>query len=241
MGKGTLAPSILRLPPSVSSTITGTARTLVNATVSLRSFRTSKPKCILSDPLLCVVNAGAWCIVSAPLILGVGFDDPALVDQIIPIITNKHAIAVSQSWAGHPGMLLSSVDPEASTPDAAGYIKQTGALLSTNVQLHVANVTVKQAEAWCTASDECAAFTFECNTTTGINNACTAAEETQIKQTFFQSGGGHNYDREWATFVKASDVGAGHYAQQIWGKPLPGGSWAVLAINGVSSTTLRLL
>jgi hypothetical protein len=43
---------------------------------------------------------GGWCIVSAPLILGHDLSNETLNAEIWPIITNKHAIAVSQSWAG---------------------------------------------------------------------------------------------------------------------------------------------
>ena len=46
---------------------------------------------------------GAWCTVSAPLILGMNLQDDPNLAEVIPIITNPHAIAVSQSWAGHPG------------------------------------------------------------------------------------------------------------------------------------------
>ena len=82
------------------------------------------------------------------------------MDAIMPIITNKHSIEVSQSWAGHPGMLLASFDPEAPVPDAAGFVQQKGAIVSTSPNVHVANMTVGQAEDWCAASEECAAFTF---------------------------------------------------------------------------------
>jgi alpha-galactosidase len=39
---------------------------------------------------------GAWCIVSAPLILGHDLANDMVNDLIWPIITNKHAISVSQ-------------------------------------------------------------------------------------------------------------------------------------------------
>eukprot|EP00038_Savillea_parva_P002170 m.111306 g.111306 ORF g.111306 m.111306 type:complete len:180 (+) comp10749_c0_seq2:141-680(+) len=44
---------------------------------------------------------GAWCIVSAPLILGLELT-PENLDPIIDIIGNKEALAVNQAWAGHP-------------------------------------------------------------------------------------------------------------------------------------------
>lgn len=51
---------------------------------------------------------GAWCIVSAPLILGYDVNNSAISDAVWPIITNRHAIAVNQAWAGHPGSLVDS-------------------------------------------------------------------------------------------------------------------------------------
>jgi len=49
---------------------------------------------------------GAWCVVSAPLILGMDLTNDALVESVIDIISNKEAIAVNQAWAGHPGRLV---------------------------------------------------------------------------------------------------------------------------------------
>jgi hypothetical protein len=173
--------------------------------------------------------------------------NPEHLAEVIPIITNPHAIAVSQAWAGHPGMLLSSVDSTATKPDAAGYVRQIGALLVTSPDVHVANMTKAQAEAWCTASAACVAFTFACNGTahTDMQNTltCTAAEEAQVRECFFKSGMAQNGDPKWVTYIKAAAVPATPAAQQIWGKPLPGGAWAVIAINGNvnKSMTVSLL
>jgi len=49
---------------------------------------------------------GAWCIVSSPLILGFDLTNPQRVNLVWDIITNTEAIAVSQTWAGHPGRLV---------------------------------------------------------------------------------------------------------------------------------------
>ncbi len=60
---------------------------------------------------------GAWVVVSAPLILGHDLADDAKNDLIWPIITNKKAIEVSQSFAEgdafHPGGLVKSWTPPA--------------------------------------------------------------------------------------------------------------------------------
>lgn len=51
---------------------------------------------------------GAWCVVSAPLILGLELTDEKLAD-VLDIIGNEEALAVNQAWAGHPGMLVENV------------------------------------------------------------------------------------------------------------------------------------
>ena len=49
---------------------------------------------------------GAWCTVSAPLIIGYDVTNSNRTDLVWDILTNTEAIAVSQTWAGHPGTLL---------------------------------------------------------------------------------------------------------------------------------------
>ena len=43
---------------------------------------------------------GAWCTVSAPLILGFDLTNSTTIDRVWSLITNDEAIAVSQTWAG---------------------------------------------------------------------------------------------------------------------------------------------
>ena len=59
---------------------------------------------------------GAWCIMSSPLILGFDLRDEAKVAQLWPFVANTEAIAVSQSWGGHPGWRLKAWTPEGSWP-----------------------------------------------------------------------------------------------------------------------------
>ena len=54
---------------------------------------------------------GGWCVISAPLVIGMDVTDKAAVDAVWPILSNKAAIAVNQAWAGHPGRLVQE-DPE---------------------------------------------------------------------------------------------------------------------------------
>jgi len=54
---------------------------------------------------------GAWVVISAPLILGFDLTDQTKLTQVWDIITNREAISISQTWAGHPGMLVKSWNP----------------------------------------------------------------------------------------------------------------------------------
>ena len=50
-------------------------------------------------------HLGLWEILSSPLTLSFDLTNATLMDELWPIITNPEALAVSQSWHGHPGSL----------------------------------------------------------------------------------------------------------------------------------------
>jgi hypothetical protein len=184
---------------------------------------------------------GAYCIVSSPLVLDLdlvlgatagGPGGGSFLAPVVPILTNRHALAVNQAWAGSPGQLLLSIDPDNPNgqPDAAGFQKLVGAL-GPGHDLRSSNTTsIAEAEAWCAAADTCEGFTFD------------NQQRAPLQQLLFKDGTGgstNNYtgnvvnrDPKWTTYLKYKYIGASTTAQQVWGKPLPGGGWAVLAING---------
>lgn len=49
---------------------------------------------------------GAWCIVSAPLVLGMDLRDTAKLQEVWPIISNVEAIEVNQLYTGDSGVLV---------------------------------------------------------------------------------------------------------------------------------------
>ena len=49
-----------------------------------------------------------WAVTSSPLILGFDLTDEARLRAAWPIIANEEALAVSQSWSGHPGFLIAN-------------------------------------------------------------------------------------------------------------------------------------
>jgi alpha-galactosidase len=52
----------------------------------------------------------AWCIVSAPLVLGNDLTDAKTMDLVWPIISNREALAVNDAWAGDAGVLAKQSD-----------------------------------------------------------------------------------------------------------------------------------
>jgi len=62
---------------------------------------------------------GAWVITSSPLILGYDLNDESITDKIWDIISNREAIAIHQTWAGHPGRQVKTWVPP-SPPPVAG-------------------------------------------------------------------------------------------------------------------------
>eukprot|EP00051_Salpingoeca_urceolata_P019433 m.283926 g.283926 ORF g.283926 m.283926 type:complete len:431 (-) comp19421_c0_seq10:29-1321(-) len=57
---------------------------------------------------------GAWCIVSAPLVLGCDLRDNATIDSIWDIISNRVAIKVNQAWYGDAGIRVKASGPQVS-------------------------------------------------------------------------------------------------------------------------------
>ena len=181
----------------------------------------------------------AWCVVSSPLMLGTNLlkagADRAALAAVAPVITNQAAIRVNQDWVGSPGRLLLSSDPSnPDQPDAAHFVRFKGALGAAH-PLRRANASIAEAEAWCGAAPICEGFSF----------AVAGEKAPQGPTVYFVDGTGgdaghggpNNGDPKWVTYLKYKYVGAGPLAQQWWGKPLSGGAWAVLAINGHTNRT----
>jgi len=179
----------------------------------------------------------AWCIISSPLVLEFDFAGAGvtqMLEQVASILTHPGAIAVNQAWAGSPGLLLQSSDPSnPDQPDAAGFVKLEGALGPGHDMLNSSSMTIAEAESWCGKQATCEGFTFD-------------NQRTPPALLFKDGMGGSsnnftgnvvNRDPKWTTFMKHQYVGASALAQQVWGKPLPGGAWAVLAINGGTGGT----
>ena len=59
---------------------------------------------------------GAWLIMSSPLVLGFDLRNDSLVSAAWPFIANTEALAVSQSYAGHPGWRFAAWTPAGSRP-----------------------------------------------------------------------------------------------------------------------------
>jgi alpha-galactosidase len=49
-----------------------------------------------------------WAVTSSPLIIGFDLTNATLLRQVWPIVANEEVLAVSQTWAGHPGRLVAN-------------------------------------------------------------------------------------------------------------------------------------
>ena len=174
----------------------------------------------------------AWCIISSPLVLEIDFAGAGvtqMLEQVASILTHPGAIAVNQAWAGSPGLLLQSSDPSnPDPPDAAGFVKLVGALGPNHDMLNSSSMTIAEAELWCGKQATCEGFTFDNQRTPPV----LLFKDGMGGSTNNYTGNVVNRDPKWTTYMKHEYIGASALAQQVWGKPLPGGAWAVLAING---------
>lgn len=163
---------------------------------------------------------GAWCTVSSPLTLGLNLLSPEL-EEVIPIITNKEAIAVNQNWAGHPGFLVATYDASAKADKDGFIIYANGGALTRGNDLAVKNMSsLDAAEAWCKGQADCVGFTTD------------VAKPNNNKVYFKEVAVGINTDKNWTSYVKKQFAPAGTGTQQIWAKPQPNGAFAVIYING---------
>jgi len=91
---------------------------------------------------------GAWCIVSAPLVLSIDLTKE-LTKDLIEIIMNAEAIKINQAWAGHPGTFLRNatsavqvwVKPQPNNAMAILFINPLGTNITANVSLAELNMT----------------------------------------------------------------------------------------------------
>jgi len=84
---------------------------------------------------------GAWCIMSAPLVLGFDLRNEDIISDVWAFVANEEAIEVSQSWSGHPGWRVKAWTPKGSRP--VGY--QPRDLDSENVFTSKEPINVMQA------------------------------------------------------------------------------------------------
>ena len=151
---------------------------------------------------------GAWAVSSAPLIIGasLSLDDPAAqsaLDKVWDIITNREAIAVSQTWAGEPGnvvrewaapnvpTLVALPCSAASSADAPPYAYNNFALAAGNDISVAPMASLSAAEDFCSGAPSCAGFTYK-----GAKGG--PAGHT----TFFKSAIAVDADPAWSSYTK---------------------------------------
>ncbi|EDQ91557.1 uncharacterized protein MONBRDRAFT_31543 [Monosiga brevicollis MX1] len=204
---------------------------------------------------------GAWAIVSSPLILGFDLQDQAKFDRVWPIISNKEAIAVNQQWAGHPGMLVTTLSPEGSklypwaeecgsdssqkgwTYDPASMtVEYAGYCLDGSSSSQLALTA-------CTNSAE-QAFDYHAGAELKFGDSCVdnydfSGPVVQIygcnngKNQLFTISDGYVKDAENLCWSVKNSSPAGSNVE-VWAKPQPNNAMAVLFINDMASTASNI-
>jgi hypothetical protein len=154
---------------------------------------------------------GAWCVVSAPLILGLDLADTATLASVIPYVTNAEAIAVNQQWAGHPGRLVAEIEPK-----SAGWTHQLGALkVGNDLEGWPQNVTLDAAKKACESAASCGGITY---------HSPDPQPAGVLTMYLKEEGVPANSDKNWTHYSRPA-------AAQVWVKPQPAGKLAVYVVN----------
>lgn len=108
-GKGLTGPGCFAYPDMLEVGVTNSQRPGL-ATLSFTEART---------------HFGAWCIVSAPLVLGMDLRDEAKLAEVLPIISNTEAMAVNDAWAGDAGVLAKASAETVTLPNCSWFNKDS--------------------------------------------------------------------------------------------------------------------
>lgn len=137
---------------------------------------------------------GAWCVVSAPLILGLDLSDTPTLASILPFVTNEEAIAVNQNWAGHPGRLAAEFYPPGWTHAPGAYSK------GHDRPGWPRNATLADAERACEGDKGCSGLTYH----------SPEAEPTAPVQIYLKDvGATANADHNWTHYSRGEPVQVG--------------------------------
>jgi alpha-galactosidase len=163
---------------------------------------------------------GAWCIISAPLILGLPLSDASLA-PVLNFIGNAEAIAINQAWAGHPGLLVEEV--QVGKDAHVGFIPQR----SGGVQSHASVIQPSGGSLAAASSAPSTLATSNVPEAAQVHHTPDVVpspwDQTNLPDTALPHNGIHH----------ASEValGTNSYPSQLWAKPQPAGAAAALLIN----------
>jgi len=210
---------------------------------------------------------GAWCIVSAPLILGLHMTEE-LLKPIIDIITNSEAVAVNQAWAGHPGMLVKTWNPpsnkkyvlalkcDSSDPTQTGWSYRKASSTVESAGLCLDATVPKQLEMKKCGGSSQQHFTYDAKSKNlkAPNGQCVDVNDWNGPVVWlYNCNGGTNQQLEFVsngTFcdscgdskkkcIGTSNKSPGSNAAQLWTKKMPNKQRAILIINANADTNIN--
>lgn len=169
---------------------------------------------------------GAWVVVSAPLVLGYDLTNMTTTKRVWPIISNTEAIAISQTWAGHPGRLVAGYSDATSVHPSTRFDMCTNASFPRSLngmecdglsQVHGVS-TWDACQQSCCADPTCEVWQWGTNAGAGAAMECWTGTSHQCSK-----------NPNWPAGRARSPGGA---SVQLWAKPLTHGAYAAFVING---------
>lgn len=181
----------------------------------------------LANPTEDRSHFGAWVIVSAPLILGFQLTDEATMDRVWPVVSNTEAIAISQTWAGHPGRLVTNYNDRASVlpHDAAATCDNTTFPFDYGGK-----------QAWGLTQDKAAKTWQDCEQACCADSGCTIWQwgGPTPHQCFIGAAKYFTDNKQWFASrgkAKPPPPPPGSNTVQLWAKPLHNGVYAAFALS----------
>jgi hypothetical protein len=199
---------------------------------------------------------GAWVIVSSPLTLSFDLTNQVSMDRVWPIITNTEALAVSQTWAGHPGMLVSQYAPPTKQKFAWAIKCNQSDPAQQGWSYNATSKTITQGSLCLDANSTASVRLSPCDGTAAqrftVTNATVVGFTGQCLDVFNLQGPvvglfhcNHGTNQQFAfsagTIQAVSGLciaglpgsPTGHYVVQVWAKPLDKGDVGLFIVNGV--------
>ena len=143
------------------------------------------------------------------------------------LLNHNGASSTGSQWRAGPGLKTDDaaggggVAQSGQQPKPCASVEKDGlccnpGALNVGPMLHVANLTLKAAAAWCHAADACSGFTAKVNSghNGSITQQCADTDSTVVHAIYFKTMLGGNADPEWSSWRKVNYTAPSYYCHK---------------------------